>query len=233
MHDHDTLIEKKLDGTLSTEEHRWFEHLLAVDPGFGQSYQNQRSMIRGFRQHQKETLHRQLKAGYQAYQKQRTAQWYYYGAAVAMLLVLVGGWFWWSASRGALFASYYQPYEVIIPRGGSPVPTNQAAIYYSQGKYAQALPLLRRQQQTGEDPDYWTLLRGNAYLLLDSIALAKAQFQRVAASPEAEYQAYGKWYLALSYLKDNNRATARATLQSIAHQPGLFQQPARQLLDEL
>ena len=231
MSNQDTLIEKKLDGTLSAKEQQRFEHLLHADPGFAQAYQEQKGMIEAFRQQQKELLHRRLKRGYGAYQRKRTLRRGCYGTAAALLLVALGSWWGWPPSSEQLFASYYQPYEVVMPRGAAP--TNRATLYYGQGQYAQALSLLRSQPQTGEAADYWTLLRGNAYLLVDSVEQAQAQFQRVIASSDAEYQAYGRWYLALSYLKNDQRPDARLLLRTMATQPGLFQSQAQQLLNDL
>lgn len=233
MYSQDDLIEKKIDNTLTAQEAQQFDHLLAVDPAFAQAYATQRAMIEVFRQHQKEVLHQRLEAGYQTYQEKRTRWRYYYGAA-ALLLIVAGGmvavWLSQSKANEQLFADYYQPYEVVMTRGSNSA--QQAEMYYSQGQYARALPLLSSLQSTGNRLAYWGLLRGNAYLQLDSTTQALAQFEQVASSP-GRYQQYGHWYAALSYLKKGDTAQARSALQAIAQQPGLFRYPAQQLLDKL
>lgn len=232
MPDPDTLIERKIDGKLPPEEHRHFERLLQVDPAFAQAYADQQTMIALFRQHQKEALHQQLEAGYQTYRKNRAVR-NYYGIAASLLLMLLGGWVWWHNSSNRLFKTFYQPYEVISFRGTILAQENQATGYYKQGRYTEALPLLYELQQTGENQDYWTLLRGNAYLQVDSTAQARAQFEQMAHATNHAYQQYGRWYEALSYLKENRRSKAQSILQSIASRPGLFQRKAQQLLNEL
>ena len=232
MFNQNELIEKKIDGTLSSEEEERFEHLLRVDPGFAEAYAAQRSMIDLFRQHQKEALHQRLEAGYQAYQRRRTTRRYYFGAAtVVLILIAVGGWWAWPGSSERLFTTYYHPYEVVIARGSAA--EHSAIIYYSQGQYTEALPLLEALQQTDENPDYWTLLRGNVYLQVDSTAQAIAQFEQLLTSSNPTYQQYARWYAALGHLKAGDIATARRILQPIASQPGLFQGNAQQLLDQL
>ena len=233
MHDQDELIERKIDGTLTPEEAHQFDRLLRSDPAFAQAYATQREMIALFRQHQKEVLHEQLKAGYQVYRTKRASKRYYYGVAATLLLVLLGGWFWWFSSNESLFAKYYQPYEATISRGNASISENQAVTYYSQEQYAKAVPLLRDLKQTNNDSDYWTLLLGNAYLQIDSISQAITQFEQAANSQNPVYQQYGGWYTALSYLKAKEMARARLVLQPIAEQPGLFKQKAQQVLREL
>ena len=233
MNDQDALIEKKIDGTLTPEESQRFNLLLRADPVFTHSYASQRVMITIFQQHQKEALHQKLEAGYQTYRKNRTLRRYYYGAAASLLFLLLGGWFWWSNSSNRLFVAYYQPYAVISPRGAVPATENRATNYYNQEQYAKALTLLQNLQQTSNNRDYWTLLLGNAYLQVDSIAQARAQFKQVANSPNDVYQQYGRWYEAMSYLKVDETGKAKLTLQPIADQPGLFQRKAQQLLNEM
>ena len=232
MFNQNELIEKKIDGTLSSEEEERFEHLLRVDPGFAEAYAAQRSMIDLFRQHQKEALHQRLEAGYQAYQRRRTTRRYYFGAAaVVLVLIAVGAWWAWPGSSERLFTTYYHPYEVVIARGDAA--EHQAIIYYSRGQHAEALPLLKALQQTDDNPDYWTLLRGNAYLQTDSTVQAIAQFEQLLTSSNPAYQQYARWYAALGHLKAGDIATARRVLQPIASQPGLFQGNAQQLLNQL
>ena len=232
MHSENELIEKKLDRTLTAEEEQRFDHLLRADPAFVQAYATQRGMVASLREHYKEDLHQQLEAGYQSYQQNRQRQRRYFGIAAALLISLLGGWFWFITDQ-SLYDQYYQPYEVSVYRSSSSS-ANQASIYYSQGQYAEAIPLLRSLQQAGDSTAYWSLLLGNAYLQLDSTTQAIDQFERVAAQSSNNNQAqYGRWYLAMSYLRGRNITATRETLQPIARQPGLFQQKARQLLEEL
>ena len=120
---------------------------------------------------------------------------------------------------------------MVIARGGAA--EHSAVIYYSRGQHAEALPLLEALQQSDSNPDYWTLLRGNAYLQLDSAAQAITQFEQLLASSNPTYQQYAQWYTALGHLKAGDIATARRVLQPIASQPGLFQGNAQQLLNQL
>ncbi|MGB3849282.1 MAG: hypothetical protein WA958_04895 [Tunicatimonas sp.] len=232
MHTQNDLIEKKLDNTLTAEEARRFDDLLRADPAFAQAYATQQGMVTSLREHYREDLHRQLEAGYQSYQQTRQWQRRYFGIAATLLIGLLGGWFWFSTDQ-SLYNQYYHPYEVPVYRSSS-LPVNQATVYYNQEQYAEAVPLLKSLQQSEDHTAYWSLLLGNAYLQLDSTTQAIDQFERVAAqSSNNNYTQYGRWYLAISYLRDKNITATRETLQPIARQPGLFQQKARQLLEEL
>ncbi len=231
MYDQDNLIEKKLDGTLTSEELQRFEVLLETDPAFAQAYATQREMITALREHYKADLHQQLKAGYRMFQKDQR-QRRYYGIAAAVLLTIVAGWFWYSIDQ-TLFNQYYQPYEVVVYRGPSSA-ADKAIVYYNQEQYTEAIPLLRTLKQSKDNVAYWTLLLGNAYLQLDSTSQATEQFMQVAErSTNKTYTQYGRWYLAMSYLQDEDITSAREALQPIAQQSGLFQQKAQQLLQEL
>lgn len=232
MHDQDDLIEKKLDGTLTATEAERFERLLRTDPAFAQAYATQQEMVSVLRQHHKKQLHQQLEVGYQQFQsRRRQSRPYYYGAAAVLLLVITA-WWWKSTFHERLFATYYQPYEVTVFRRPSVSLDNQATVYYSQGRYAEAVPLLQSLRDTDQQLHYWALLLGNAYLQLDSLSQARQQLERVS-NASVEYSQYARWYLALSYLKDANVTEARTDLQRIARQPGLFQKKAQQLLKEL
>ena len=232
MHNQNDLIEKKLDNTLTAEETRRFNDLLRADPAFAQAYATQQGMVASLREHYKEELHRQLEAGYQSYQQSRQRQRLYFSIAAILLISLLGGWFWFSTNQ-SLYNQYYHSYEVPVYRN-SYSPVNQATVYYSREQYAEAVPLLKSLQLSEDNTAYWSLLLGNAYLQLDSTTQAIDQFERVAAQPSNNnYTQYGRWYLAMSYLKDGNKVAAQEALQPIVHQPGLFQQKARRLLEEL
>ena len=235
MFDPHTLIEKKIDGTLTPLEEQSFERLLAVDPRFAQMYANQRSVVLVFNKHQKDILQQQLEQGYEACHKKRTKRRVAGGAIALLFLLFAVGWVGWPVSGKQLFATYYEPYEVVVFRGVSPISsaTHPASLYYSQQDYQKALPLLGEMQRTQGNRDYWTLLRGNAYLQVDSTTQARQQFEEIGAQKNSVYQQYAQWYIAVSYLKDGSIEEAQVALQPIAQQPGLFQQKAQQLLEQL
>ena len=233
------LIEKKIDGMLTAEEARAFDQRQAEDEEFAEAYALQQSAIDTLRREHPQRLKAEMRAIHEEMKAERRQQRhpqrpYAIAAVVALLLVATALFFFLrTPSSQDLYAEYYHPYRAtVVGRGTSPAQKSQAEQLYSEGRFAEAIPLLQT-LVADTASGRWRLILGNAYLQIDSTAQAIAQFERVTASHETDYQPYARWYIAMSYLKANDATAAKEILLSLVNQPGPFRSKAQQLLNEL
>lgn len=233
------LIDKKIEGTLTSEELRRFKRKLAEDADFAEAYELQHTAIASLRLHQHRKRKEEVRALYESVKekrgKHRQLRWYALAAAVVLVAVsgLAYSLMHRSSSPEDLFAQYYTPYPVISTRNATArTDSTQAIMKYAQEDYPAAIPLLEKLSEQAERVQ-WQLLLGNAYLKTNQTKPAIATFQQVADYPDTVVQQYGRWYLALALLKNNQPEVAQNQLETIAQQPGLYQTQAQTLLDAL
>ena len=233
------LIEKKIDGTLTTEEARAFDRRQTEDKEFAEAYALQQSAIDTFRREHPQRLKEEMRAMHEEMKAERRQQQesrrpYAIAAVVALLLVATSLFFFLrTPSSQDLYAEYYHPYRAtIVGRGASPEQKNQTEQLYSEGRFAEAIPLLQTlvAETDGTETDRWRLILGNAYLQMDSTTQALDQFEQIT---DADYQPYARWYTAMSHLKAEDTDAAQKVLQLLANQPSPFRSKAQQLLNEL
>lgn len=230
----DELIYKKLSGDLSAPEEQDFARRLAVDPRFAAEYDLQRSAIAALQQAEQADLKGKLRQAYHVvrHRKQRRRRWLRVAAAVAgLLLVLGGGWGYVRYVAPPTYAAYYQPYQPYPEMRGpaEDVPFAEVLPHYQRGDYAAALPGFQAQPRSDERDLYL----GNCYWQLGQVATAQQYFATVARSDRELLRQHGEWYLALSYLRQDDIPRARALLQDILSEEALYYKEAQQLLTEL
>ena len=149
-------MKKKIDGTLTVEEAHAFDQRQAEDEEFAEAYALQQSAIdtlrREYPQRLKEemrAIHEEMKAERRQQRKRRRP--YAIAAVVALLLAATALFFFLrTPSSQDLYAEYYHPYRAtIVGRGTSPEQKNQAEQLYSEGRFAEAVPLLQNTDSRG------------------------------------------------------------------------------------
>ena len=236
------LLIKKIDGELTPEGERQFAYYLQQDANFAREYALQQGMIAALQSDHEQQLKQQFQAVYRQvevrHQRRRTI-YYRIAAVISLLLLITCVWFYSSDRAPAapqLFARYYTPYQAApLVRSKTPDgPYQRASDLYRDGRYDEAIPLLKDALATDTSrQDKLQLLLGNSYLQTDSVALAITRFQAAASSDNMMMQQFGRWYLALSYLRAGDTEAARTILTRISSEPGMYQSKAQQLLQAL
>jgi len=159
-----------------------------------------------------------------------------YAAAIAFILV-AGYWFLQGpASSQDIFQNNYQAYELNFGdhRGGAPKDIAfSAGQLYANGEYKKALELFNtipEDQMTAKV----TLAKGISFLETTDYKNATIAFQKLITNKDIIYEDHAKWYLAMTFLKEEKDTEAKNLLQEIADKPGSYnQQKAKDILKKL
>ena len=236
------LIDKKLNNELTSDEARAFEQRYAQDPTFAEEYALQQHLVDTLRSQHARQLKQEMKKLHEEVKAERRRhrhRWAYAVAATIALLLVAGAAFFYfrAPTSEALYSAYYHPYRadpLVRGESDSTFSYDQAVQLYRTGQYPDAIPLLEHLLVVDTTHrDKVLLLLGNSHLNGGGLSSAIAYFQQATTSPNPAIQKFATWYLALSYLKNDNISAARPLLESIASHPGMYQAKAKELLKEL
>jgi len=160
-------------------------------------------------------------------------------SAAASVLLLVSLTFYFVREQTPLneqlYVAYFEPFD--SPGSGSTRGTTnvvtlktEAYEYYDNGNYKLAAQLFEQIVKEKDDP-IAQLCLGNAYLKLNDFASAEKIFTDMVAK-HAELFTQAKWYLALTYLKENKMERAKAILWEIS-KSSTYGEKAQKLLKKL
>lgn len=152
-------------------------------------------------------------------------------AAAAVILLLVGVWSLLqnnpSQNSTELYAQYYEPFDnVILPvnRSNLNVPKEnilqQAFISYENGAYAEAEKLF---SQLSDSPAFTPDIQFyQSLVLLENGKNNEAQaiLEKLILQSDFQFQKQAEWYLALAYLKVDNREKTDILLEKISKDAG-------------
>ena len=230
------LIDKKIEGELTFEEGKRFDEQMAQDSEFADAYHTQQLAIETLQMHYTQTLRTEVKQMYTQVKarRQQKVRWYYAAAVILLSMVsLATYWYLLPPASEQLYATYYTVYPAQrITRGEDTTSYSVGMRLYNNSEYAAAIPYLQQLTTTDSLHDRTHLLLGNAYLQTRQLAKAQEVLSPVAASEDALLRQQGQWYLALSYLKQNNISQARAILEELSLE-GMYQKEAAEILDDL
>ena len=228
------LIDKKIAGELTPNERQRFTERMQQDPVFAQAYRTQQAAIEALQAHHTQTLRdevRQMHARVKA-RRRRTVRRYYAAAAVVLLGVLGLATYRYTQPPTAqqLYSTYYTVYPAQrVARGDDTTSYETGVSLYARGQYGDAIPYFRQKLIHDSLPDRTRLLLANCYLQTHQPEAAQRVLRSVATSDDALLRQQGQWYLALSYLKQDDFAQARPVLETLAAQ-GMYQKEAREIL---
>lgn len=121
------------------------------------------------------------------------------------------------ASTNDLFASYFEPYRNVIQpleRGNEQQDQKSLAfLAYEKGDYEEAINLFTALYSTTKEP-YYLFYKANALLKLEKANEALPLLLEHLKTNDT-LKAKTTWYLALAYLKLNDRPNARITLEKV------------------
>ncbi len=167
----------------------------------------------------------------------------YFALAAVFVLLIISG-IVWLANRGEghrsnkdLFAAYFHPYDDLISErsenNDNKVRLNEAMAAYNRQEYSTAIPLFQDYLKAFDDPGARCYL-GIAHLAAGDVEAAENNFRQLNTQPAGLYVELSQWYLALTYLKQNNRDMASQQLQVLINEEKhLFHQQAQELQKDL
>jgi len=253
------LIEDYLLQRLSTEQNLAFEQQLKNDPPLVKDLELHNLLLQGielegkltkFSKHlntlktasSSEHISNLVVAKRQATGKTgasvKTIQRWIAGAAAVILLLVGSYWYLNDDSTESLYNKYYQVYpgsvQKSIVRGDTSYTLEEQAMQAYEGRnYQRAAALITSVIQTKpEDPD-WPFYLGISYLELNDFKQAERYLKISATNPRSMYIKQAQWYLALSYVKNNQNAQAKEILNNLKLQTGVYSDKAKQLVEHL
>lgn len=153
------------------------------------------------------------------------------GLTAAVYFILV------NVSKDPLYFAYDKPFtqlEISRPRGegnlyGLKMAAKEA---YEEGAYRQSLQLVEDLiREAGPDGELY-FIQGLNQLALGSLAAAEENFTRALGFRFRHVQD-AKWYLVLTYLKQDKEQEAVNLLEDLAGSDGKYQQASQELLHQL
>lgn len=227
MNERDTaLLDNYFNELLSPEEARGVEARAAADAGFRQEFDLRKEMEAFPRKEsEREALTGLLKTIGKDYFKaqieeqpqmkvQRNNLRRWMALAASVLLVAAAVWF-FRQSEAPTYREYarHAPLSLTVMGDTQPART-EAESAFNQKDYARALAALDQLLAAEPDNPKASFYRGICLLELDRGAEARAVFEPLAAGNSA-LKEDATWYIALSYLKEQDKAACKSALMKI------------------
>lgn len=239
------LVQRYFEKNISEAEKQELEYRLPEEPMLQNIFSEQRRLVLGIRYHHLEEKLAQLRNLEAVLPVQQTTPtgrmtklWIPLSVA-ASLTLLVGVWFFFLRDtrplNEQLFVSNFEAFDSPgsgLTRGDNNTGTSPKSLAYEaydKGEYRKAIELFE-DLATSNDPIIHLCL-GNAYLAVNEAAEAERVFLHMTKEHE-DLITQAKWYLALSYLKQNKLERTKATLWQIS-KSSMYGEKARKLLDDL
>jgi tetratricopeptide (TPR) repeat protein len=149
-------------------------------------------------------------------------------AAIALLLLI-----WNPFGTGNLYKAYAKhPPLALVEKGDTRTLAQQAEVAYQEQDYAKAYSLLNELTDLSSKNVQLQLALGISALETGRTTKARQLFEELAEGNSA-LRNYGRWYLALSYLKTEEFDQAKTELQKLDDSDPALYDKAAQLLEEL
>ena len=238
-------IDQYLTNRLGEKERADFNQEIATNSDLRDEVNVQRALLGGITAGGNRQLKTRLKAMHEAATQAeekpearvvqlRSRRWMAVAASVAILAIAL--WFFVAqpADNQALFANYYEPYQTNLTTRdmADTNPLAQIDALYKAGKYAEVIPIIEAELTKTPGNAKLSLAAGVSYLELGNLDKTQFHFKRAAANELLQEVAH--WYLALTYLKQEDKAAAVSLLEKLkANASPHYQAKATDLLEKL
>ena len=234
--DKEQLIINYFENKLSEEEQKIFYDFLKKDAAFATEVRFQENVKKAITLNNRN----QLKQKLQSFENKKVAKksftlWY----VAATFLLFLGGGFWFlnqNTDTTVLYEEYYQSYpNVIAPtvRGNEIQDIKSTAFFeYDNGNFETSLALFSQLYEKDRD-DYALFYAGLSLIELSRHNEALVLFDKFDLNKNNGFTPFIKWYMALSYLKTQEKDKAQVLLEELAIYENPQQQVAQELLNKL
>ncbi len=167
--------------------------------------------------------------------------------AAAVFVLLAVGWAlyqisWTTPSPEALFARYYEPYQIDFPlhyrntreaRPDLPESLLEGFEAFDRQQYGESIPSLEAWLQRNPDNDIVQFFLAQAYLAKGQTDKAFPLLESVYKRSDSAYQEAATWYLALLHLKKGDTQRATSLLEVLEQSESYYRTQAGELLSHL
>lgn len=236
------LIERYLNGSLSDSERLAFEERVSKEAALRAEVDEMKLIREGIlRASRKEMLKslKDLEATLPAVEAPVIPLWRnrWLQLAASLLLVAVCAYVLWPRPQesATLFAEYFEPYpNIIMPTVRGVVENDstvkaQAFRAYDQREYLQAIALF---ETLAVKDEAVLLYLGNSYLASGQPGKALPLLEKVLNEYDI-FDEQAEWYVAVSYLKLEDREKAKVALQKVVVREGSYKSKAQLILEKL
>lgn len=250
------LIEKFLDGKMTYEEKKQFDARRAHDNDFNAILKDMDLLVEGIKTSASKTSNEEKMERLRFYaeitsmeedaekgSESFTRAFPMYrrpsvlAIAASIVLLVTVGWIYMANQKPnseKLFLTYFEPFDSPgsgLTRGNNELSLKaQAYDAYDNGRFEEAIGLFNEIIANSNDPIIHLCL-GNAQMKLGRFSQAEDTFNHLLTE-HSDLVTQAKWYLALTYLKENKMERAKATLWEIT-KSSTYGEKAQKLLKEL
>jgi len=217
--DKERLIANYFLANLSEDEKRIFNTLFETDSDFKKEVEFQKRIKHAVVKNENDKLKQQLQAFEKEFKITKTRKLWWITAAASVLILVTFGIYFFNPnySNDELFAMYFEPAKnivhPIVRNGDTNNELTNAFIAYQKQDYRLAQQLFEELFQTTQISEL---------LFYEAISFLETNQPDLAIKNLREHQKFAdalsdrtKWYLALAYLKQDNREVAKLILKEI------------------
>lgn len=232
--DKETLINHYFEKSLSADEQSRFDSLMKSDVDFAQEVAFQKNLKKAIVLNERGYLKKKLHSFEIPKAKSKSYKIWY--AAASLILISGLGFYFSQNSNTAIYNEFYQSYpNVVAPtvRGEQKEDIKSEAFYeYDSGNYQKSVVLFSKIYDAEKD-DYALFYKALSLMELKKTNEAISTFKQFDLNKNNAFTPFVKWYLALAYLKTNEKENAKLLLESLVENANPQQEMAQKLLTEL
>lgn len=231
------LIEKYIQNRLSEEENAKFDTLISNDVDFKKEV-DLHINLKKVAQHEDDADFRNLITNFDTVKPQQRSNYTRWLAVAGIALVLGLSYILTlnnTTSNEELFSNYFEPYRNVIQpieRGRSQQDQKTLAFTaYEKGDYKKAVDLFSKLYDSTNE-SYCLFYKANALLKLEKANEAVPLLLEHLKTKDTLTEK-SRWYLALAYLKLNNKVEAKKTLKKVISEKNYKMKEANELLKKI
>lgn len=232
--DQETLITNYFEKTISLEDQKIFDSLMENDTDFANEVAFQKSLKKAITLNERDLLKKKLNSFEIKKPKAQSFKVWYAAASIVLLCGL--GFYFTQNDSTNIYDEYYQSYpNVVAPtvRGDNKEDIKTNAFFeYDSGNYQKSLELFSEIYETDKD-DYALFYKALSQMELHETKDAILTFNQFDLTKNNAFTPFVKWYLALAYLKENQKENAIPLLENLANTENPQQEMAQKLVSDL
>lgn len=230
----ETLINNYFEKTLSLEDQSQFDLLMKTDSEFAKEVLFQKNLKKAITLSEREVLKNTFKSFETTQPKTKVFKpWHWLSAAIVICSL---GFYFSQNSTTAIYDDYYHSYpNVVLPTVRGENNNNlksEAFLEYDNGNYQKSTTLFS-EIYANDKQDYALFYKGLSQLELNKTVEAITTLKNIDLTKNNNFTPFVKWYLALGYVKENQKQNAIPLLKSLTETENPQKEIAEKLLEEL